>query len=402
LRRRVISREDGGRMTPGEFLEKILCNDVAAVTAAIAADRPLIAARDPHLGSTPLHFAAHRGFTEIVVALLDAGADIHARETVSDTTPLHWAAEAGFRDVARILLDHGADLEARDEWFRLSPLGWATVVSWAPDRHRDRPHTAADLLARGARHDLFTAVATGQADVVRSLVAADPYAVYRRLGFVGDNQTALHVAVRLRRPDMVRLLVDHGADVHATTADGQTPLALAGDQPAIVELLHARGARDDASACLAASDLAGLADRLNNNSTPPSRLLFHAARHGQADALPLLLQSGADPHTRTRRLVGEIPAAISPLHIAAQHGHTAVVAALLDAGADIRGGADPGVPTPLHVAAGNGYLDAVELLLARGADVHDREQHHGSTPLGWAEWAKNAEIIALLRARSTD
>jgi ankyrin repeat protein len=82
-------------LTPGELFSAIVDNDAAAVTAALAAEPALVAAHDAQLGSTPLHFAAHRGFEEIVTALLAAGADVHAREIASDTTPLHWARGTG-------------------------------------------------------------------------------------------------------------------------------------------------------------------------------------------------------------------------------------------------------------------------------------------------------------------
>lgn len=387
-------------MSPGDFLDRVLHADAPAVAAALAADPNLAAARDPYLGSTALHFAAHRGFADIVAALLAAGADIHARERVSDTTALHWAAEAGHADVARTLVAAGSDLEARDEWFRLTPLGWATVVTWSPDRHRDRATTAADLLAAGARHDIFTAIAGDHAGLVRTLVAAAPSVLHARLGFVCDEQTPLHLAVDLRRPAMVRLLIDLGADLHATTADGASALALAADQPDIVALLLACGARDDASARLTAHDLPGLDDRLLRDAAPANRLLFWAARHGHDDSLPLLVRRGADPQARARRLVGESPESIAPLHLAAQHGHVAAISALLDAGADVRGGADPGVPTPLHVAAGNGHRGAVAVLLTRGADPRDRDRHHDATPLAWAEWAGHADIVDLLRAHA--
>lgn len=129
-------------MEAGEIFERIVCNDVAAVTDALHRDSSLAAARDPGLGSTPLHFAAHRGFAEIVTALLDAGADVRARETVNDSTPLHWAAEGGHPGIVRTLLARGADREAIDGWHGLSPLGWAVVVAWAPHFHEDRAATA--------------------------------------------------------------------------------------------------------------------------------------------------------------------------------------------------------------------------------------------------------------------
>ncbi|HWM87636.1 MAG TPA: ankyrin repeat domain-containing protein, partial [Kofleriaceae bacterium] len=169
-------------LSAGEFIERVIENDVEAVRRALAESPSLVAARDRLIGSTPLHFAAHRGFIPIVRALLDAGADVHALESASESAPLHWAAEGGHPAIARLIISRGASLEALDTWFRLSPLGWASVVTWAPPFHEDKPATAAALLAAGARLDAFTAVAMGRGEELRRLAEADPGALSRRLG----------------------------------------------------------------------------------------------------------------------------------------------------------------------------------------------------------------------------
>lgn len=49
-----------------------------------------------------------------------------ARETSSDgATALHYAAESGDRMIAAALLDAGADINARDQQFGATPAGWA-------------------------------------------------------------------------------------------------------------------------------------------------------------------------------------------------------------------------------------------------------------------------------------
>ena len=91
-------------------------NHEAAVRQALTEAPQLARGSDGTLGTTALHCASHRGFTGIVAALLDAGADVHARERVSDSTALHWAAEGGHPTIARMLVDRGAaiDEHARD------------------------------------------------------------------------------------------------------------------------------------------------------------------------------------------------------------------------------------------------------------------------------------------------
>ena len=45
----------------------------------------------------------------------------------------------------------------------------------------------------------------------------------------GDDETPLHLAARNGNPQMVALLMDHGANVHAKNNKGQTPLHLASE-----------------------------------------------------------------------------------------------------------------------------------------------------------------------------
>jgi ankyrin repeat protein len=387
-------------MTPAELIEAIVENDAATVRRALAADRSLAAGRDARLESTPLHFAAHRGFKEIVAALLEAGADVHAREKASDTTPLHWAAEGGHPEIAGWLMARGAALEVTDGWYGLSPLGWTTVVTWAPRFHEDRPATAAALVEAGARVDVFTAVAQEQADGVR-VAAVQPQALARRLGFVGKGMQPLHFAISRKLSAMARLLVELGADLRARTAWGLTPLALAcKHDPALADWLRGQGTADDPASALMRGDLSRMAALLKApaGAGAARSLVFTAAAEGLADGLALLLRQGLDANARVQYLVAEVPTATSGLHLAAMNGHEAAARVLLEAGAAPSPGAEDGTPTPLHLAAGGGHLTTVQTLLDGGADVAAKDRAYRATPLAWAEHEDRAEVVALLRA----
>ena len=93
---------------------------------------------------------------------------------------------------------------------------------------------------------------------------------------------------------------------------------------------------------------------LDRGAAEKDAALVNAASNGHAPVVALLLDRGADIHTREE----------APLGSAAQEGHAETVALLLDRGADIHVDND----APLYVAAQNGHTETVRLLLDRGAE----------------------------------
>lgn len=73
---------------------------------------PAFDVEDPDcVGRTRLHRACMHGDAGRVEALLDAGANVHAR-TCTAHTPLHLAADRGAVSAVKLLLDAGADPNA--------------------------------------------------------------------------------------------------------------------------------------------------------------------------------------------------------------------------------------------------------------------------------------------------
>ena len=90
------------------------CTEVVGWLLRLGAD-PNIPDRGGH---SPLYFVANQCAAEtgpeIVLALVQAGAEVNARGGVTRATPLHMAARRGYRHIAEALLHCGAELEARD------------------------------------------------------------------------------------------------------------------------------------------------------------------------------------------------------------------------------------------------------------------------------------------------
>jgi uncharacterized protein len=80
---------------------------------------------------TLLHMVCHYpngGDLERAAILLDAGADINAREDEYRSTPLGWAARKNAKQMVEFLLNRGAATNLSDD----EP--WATPLSWAERR----------------------------------------------------------------------------------------------------------------------------------------------------------------------------------------------------------------------------------------------------------------------------
>src|SRR5262245_2755205 len=60
-------------------------------------------------GLAPIHLAARQGYTNTILAVLDAGADVNQLTTGDKSSPLLIATINGHFDLAKYLLDHGAD-----------------------------------------------------------------------------------------------------------------------------------------------------------------------------------------------------------------------------------------------------------------------------------------------------
>ena len=207
------------------------------------------------------------------------------------------------------------------------------------------PGIDVNLLQQGGYTPLYVAVDKQREDVVRLLLADCRIDV--NLGVPG-RYTPLHNAVEGKNVEIIRsLLADPGINVNARKPNGATPLLIAAQNnlPGIVELLLERGADVNLGLTkvhsfpllISAIDnhlevarlLLQQADiRVNEKSIDGLTALCAAALEGHEEVVRLLLVKGADPDISTNN-------GTSPLHLACLYRHPAVLAMLLEAGADI-------------------------------------------------------------------
>jgi ankyrin repeat protein len=177
---------------------------------------------------TPLDLAAWEGTLPCVQMLLEHGADPNqsARRSCSGSSALYTAAEHGRQDVCELLLRFGAHTDIHsaamlglvDGLSRLLEADAALIN--ARDFRRRTPldcalsfgqaKAAEFLIQRGAAVNLLQAAGMGMLDRVRQFVEADPRAVNPADG----DETPLMAAARNGRLEVMKFLLEHGADVH--------------------------------------------------------------------------------------------------------------------------------------------------------------------------------------------
>jgi ankyrin repeat protein len=210
----------------------------------------------------------------------------------------------------------------------------------------------------------------GQLDTVNLLLAAgaDIDTIAKR-GPKVEATTALLLALQKDESEMVRFLIERGADVNRIDENGLTPLVAAAD----------KGNSDIFTILLAEGADPRIPDR--KGRTP----LMAAVENGNVNIINALLAEGFDPNCADSE-------GNTLLHIAINENNTEAFKVLLENGADPRAANMYGW-TPLHRAAATDAAEEVfEALLAEGADPNARDRH-GRTVLDSAARSRVSEEV---------
>jgi ankyrin repeat protein len=336
--------------------------------------------------------AARTRDSQQIRALLNQRADVNGRSH-DGASALLWAAHWNDLDTADLLIRAGADANVAND-FHVTPLSLACT--------NRNPALVDRLLKAGADPNtaigtgetpVMTCAGTGSVDAVRMLIAAGANLNARE---PAQNQTALMWAVAEHHPAVVRVLIDHRADVQARTKQGFTALHFAARE----------GELESARQLLAAGvdiNVRSLPDptvkgrgptytaTLSGGSTP----LLVATVRGQVALALFLLEHGADPNIED--------AGFTALHWATSTWEN-------DLSNPVFGFADPMSGIPDRQAK----LQLVKSLLARGANPDARmtrpppgfgggyAEPIGATSFFLAAAVADVEMMKLLIAAGAD
>ncbi|XP_072287503.1 ankyrin repeat and SOCS box protein 11 [Pyxicephalus adspersus] len=161
-------------------------------------------------GITPLYNACSSGSVACVSMLLDYGANPELETQL--TFPLHEAVLRGYRECAEMLISFGADIDK-------------------------------ELQNRGT--PLYLACTHHKADCVRKLLELGADVNRGKL-----LDTPLHAAARRSSEEIIKFLIDYGANVMSKNIDGKYPIELAAPRSAVEKaLLIAEGPASLAQLC---------------------------------------------------------------------------------------------------------------------------------------------------------
>lgn len=323
--------------------------------------------RGPNKASS-LHLSAYLGLSKTVEMLITRGIYCDSQDA-RQRTPLAWVSDHSDIRIAQTLIENGADPNHVDDQ-GCTPLSWAAGFGNAPlVKLLLRNGARADIKNRRGLLPLDEAMYEGHTAVARALLEHGLYTVdsdnaetWEKIFRLAEEDGLMNIIKEknMHSPHLQRAmlfiaaneglqsdaerLLDAGAYIDGEDHWGGTPLLRAIDygQIDMVKLLIERGANIHHRDCL-------------------NRDMLHgAAVNGQAEIIPLLFESDISLDVNNKDNEG-----ITALHDAARKGYVEVVKVLLARGANPHIGAANGA-TPITHARDHGRNEVLEILQAAG------------------------------------
>jgi ankyrin repeat protein len=363
-------------------------------------------------GVAPLYLAATNGNAGIIEKLIAAGANPNWANP-SGETALMTASRTGKADAIKALLDHGANVTAVEAEHGQTALMWASI--------ENHPDAVKLLMAHGADVNAST-----RAEGETKAPSPDRYGTggagpgisrFRAAQAVSGGMTALLFAARDNKADMVRFLLENGADVNKPSANNTTPLVIAivNNHIELAKYLIEKGANPNIADSYGRTALFAAVDirNIGYSSFPDP----HGDAGDPLDLIKTLIAHQANLNARSNKVpirgwarrdgVWVNFDGQTPFLRAAISGDVAVMKLLIAAGADPKIGTYQGT-TLMMAAAGIGWakgqtlnrtqaehLEAVKLCLENGVDLN-AVNSNGWTALHGAANRGDDEIVKYL------
>ncbi len=222
--------------------------------------------------------------------LLESGIDVNSKDEADQTALMH-ACMLGYRDVSEFLLRRGADVNAKDDVF-------GTALIYASSQENESLvklllERKADVNAKDVRKNtaLIKAAVRGRTKNARLLIKYGADVNWH--GAFG--MTPLMWAAGMEQIEAVQFLLNHGANVNATAKDGVTALMIAAG-PVYLEEKEADGATMSVSIDGGYEKIVRLllehGAEVNAKDIHGNTALFYANQKGDATIKSLLLSYG--------------------------------------------------------------------------------------------------------------
>ena len=360
-------------------------------------------------GSTVLHFASRNSNQEVVEFLLKLNEiSVNATDNLNQTPLMHACYDGGRLDNIKMLIQNGADIQASNsngltvihfasrnsnqevvefllksnkisvnaaDNLNKTPLMYACYDGGRLDNIKMLIQNGADIQARDSNGStvLHFASALSNQEVVEFLLKSNEISVNAINHF---SQTPLiYACYDGGRLDNIKMLIQNGADIQASSSNGSTVLHFAScdsNQEVVEFLLKSNKISVNAT------------DNLNR--TP----LMHACFDGgRLDNIKMLIQNGADIQASNSN-------GLTVIHFASRNSNQEVVEFLLKSDKISVNAADNLNRTPLmYACCDGGRLDNIKILIQNGADIQARD-NNGSTVLHFASASSNQEVVEFL------
>uniref|UniRef100_A0A672YDC2 Ankyrin repeat domain 27 (VPS9 domain) n=1 Tax=Sphaeramia orbicularis TaxID=375764 RepID=A0A672YDC2_9TELE len=348
-------------------------------------------------GYTPLHVAAICGQAQLIDLLVHKGAPVNATDYHA-LTPLHLACQRGYQGVTLLLLHYKANTDAQDN---------------------------------NGNTPLHLACMYGHEDCVKALVYYDVQTC--RLDLQNDKgDTALHMAARWGYEGIIQVLLENGASTDILNKNKDSPLQCAlnsKEAPCLDNLLSFSSSQSpsrspQASDCSSRRSSISSTSSLGSEAKPEGERvekLLRAVADGDVEMVRYLLEWMDEededegeirseavlchplcqcPNCAPTQKAGALNVnssnidGFTPLHVAALHGHSALVSLLIRHGANVNARTNQSA-TPLHLASQNSHIQVVRFLLECNAKLNKKDQY-GNTPLIQACLRGNLETATTL------